>query len=304
MKLQDKLLSKPWKFSLHQFMFLSKQIYPNFKFKGNINLSTSPSDIIQIDQNDSSILVNGISLLGIQGALPIYYVDMIMNRQRNKDNALQDFLDIFNNQIINNTFKLKKKSTFALNTSKFPETSLGKIANAIGLGELHNSNSIMREICTTMPILFWSQQSPNNLVYIIQRFLEDAKVKCEQFIGKWVKIENSDQTILKSNCKKPNLGRKFLGKNFWNARHGIKIIITTKSLELYSKLLPDQALRQDLLAIINSYVPYNIKCQIKLELEYESQPQLFLGKRSILSYFSWLNTGACTYEQLSNHSTA
>ncbi|QEK38077.1 type VI secretion system baseplate subunit TssG [Candidatus Cytomitobacter indipagum] len=293
MNLEEKLISQPWKFSLHQFMFLSKQIDPNLKFKGNIDLSPSPSDIIEINQDERHVLVNGISLLGIQGALPIHYIDMIMNRKRKKDHALQDFLDIFNNKIINNTFDIKKKSVFSLSASKFQKTSSGRIANAIGLGELHNSNSITRELCTALPILFWSQKSPNNLIYILQSFLKDAKVECKQFIGKWIKIEEEDQTILRSNCKKPSLGLKFLGKRFWNSKHGIKIIITTKSLELYSKLLPNESFRKDLELIIKSYIPYNINFQIELNLIYKSQPTLLLGKQSILSYFSWLNNASC-----------
>ncbi|QEK38458.1 type VI secretion system baseplate subunit TssG [Candidatus Cytomitobacter primus] len=290
-KLNNKLYQQPWKFSLHQFMYLASKINKPFKYTGNISLSISPSDVISVDQqNDvNKVCINGISLLGIQGSLPIYYINMMMDRKRNNDYALQDFLDIFNNKIIQNTFNIQKKSIFSLQNQKFYKTITGKVINSIGLGELHNTNKTMRNICTALPILFWSQKSPSNLVRILESFLEDTKVKCEQFIGKWMKIHHSDQTILSSNCTKPNLGSKFLGKKFWNAKHGIKIIINTKSKELYTKLLPNKPLRSDIEFLINSYIPFNIKFQLKLHLEYESQPTLLLGRQSVLSYFSWLN---------------
>ncbi len=296
MNLIQDIYNTPWQFSLHQFMFLTKKLKDknkkiNFKFRSTVDMSISPSDIksIKHHENTNEIFINGVSLLGVQGALPIYYINTAMDRKRKKDHALEEFLDIFNNKVIQNTYLIKKKSSFCFTNTKLNNTTIGKISNAIGVGVLNNQNKVTRDISTAFPILYWSQRTPQNLQYLLEAFLKNAKVSYKQFIGKWIKIAKNDMTILKSDCSKASLGRKFLGKTFWNGNHGIKLNITTRSKTLYSKILPGGEMRKDLEILIKSYIPFHLHFSIDLKLEYESQPKLRLGNQSILSYFSWLN---------------
>ncbi len=298
MNLTNTLYKSPWKFSLHQFIFLIDQIYHKnnikYKFKGIVDMSASHSDIHSIVKTNNmyEISINSISLLGIQGALPIHYINMAIDRKREKDHALEDFLNVFNHKIIKNTYLMKRKSSFCFSNTNLYNTNLGKIINSIGIGKLNNKYQITKNASTLFPIMFWSQRTPQKLKCMLEMFLKNAKVSCNQFIGKWIKISQSDCSTLKSDCSMPNLGRKFLGKKFWHTTYGIKIIIQTTSQELYNRLLPKQIMRKDLELLINSYIPFNLHFSIYVNLNYDVKPKLELGNKSILAYSTWLNKGS------------
>ncbi|USO00595.1 MAG: type VI secretion system baseplate subunit TssG [Alphaproteobacteria bacterium] len=295
MNLHNRLTKYPWKFSLNQFVFLTIQNNATDEsqtiFECNNTLSVTSSDVISVKniKNTNHVTVNSVSLTGIQGPLPIYYFDLIAERNQNNDFALFDFFNMFNNRVVLNVFNITKKSTPCLENTKLINTTLGYIINSIGLGEVTNYFPLLKQISTYFPILFWSQRSPQNLIYILESFIPGSKIKCNQFVGQWLKINPDSQTTLRTKCNKSGL--QLLGKRFWHINNGIELIITLKSIQTYKQILPNQPLRKELELIIKAYMPYNIKFHIKLKLDYEKQPKLYLTKESaVLSYLNWLNT--------------
>ncbi|QEK39138.1 type VI secretion system baseplate subunit TssG [Candidatus Nesciobacter abundans] len=313
------LIKSPWNFSVHQAIFLlesyQKKNPKDIKeivFKGSVEMSVNSSDIKSISYDKKrkriEMIVNNVSMLGIQGALPLFYIHKFINDGKEKDHVFKDFLDIFNNKIIENTYKIAQRGNVSIcNPQNKRDHVINKVLESIGSTKPY-VNSYINNISRYVSAAFWKQK--HNKFQLKRIILSFLNYKCDvavfQFKGKWEYIndedvfsfdkvtrrhvENKGYCLGYSDAPGRSFGTTFLGKRFLDNTYGIDILITIHSLDLYKKLMHGKRLRSQIIKLIKSYVPFDLNFSIKLNLKKESRPDALLGEDCILGELSWLNS--------------
>ena len=68
----------------------------------------------------ADMIVNFFGLAGIQGPLPDWVTELVIDRGRYRDSALRDFLDLFNHRLISMLYRARKKYRPALDHTPPP----------------------------------------------------------------------------------------------------------------------------------------------------------------------------------------
>ena len=120
-----KIETAPWRFDFFQLVRLLEREHSknalsevgNFtpansealRFKTNPHLNFEPAPVKSVkpasEKNYKKIETNFWGLNGSSGTLPFHYSDLILQRMRNNDHALRDFLDIFNHRSLSLFYK-------------------------------------------------------------------------------------------------------------------------------------------------------------------------------------------------------
>jgi hypothetical protein len=83
-----------------------------------------------------------MGIAGIQGPLPFPYTEMLIQRERNGDASLKDFLDVFNHRLISILHRIRKQYLISLNACTPEKTEIAVGLRALlGLGQDFSSRS-------------------------------------------------------------------------------------------------------------------------------------------------------------------
>jgi type VI secretion system protein ImpH len=224
-----------------------------------------PGDEIQslesiIDEDGNSqwrLLINLIGLTGAMGVLPYHYTEMILGRQRRKDNNLDQFFNLFNHRIASLLYKSEVKYSLPLqyersrlfatrkNNYSAPTNAL---LSLIGMG----SEKLQNRLYTNDESLLYygglfSQKirTVGNLRQIIRAHF-NIPVQINQFVGQWCEMIADVRTRLADidNPKGCNacLGRNvILGKRGWFSQGKIQIVLGPLNKSQLNKFAPGKS---------------------------------------------------------------
>ena len=86
------------------------------RLKAEPSLAYPASELTNITADDASpdeLEVAFLGLFGPNGALPLHYTQLVIDRSRHKDNALRDFLNIFNHRWLSLFYRAWEKTHYA-----------------------------------------------------------------------------------------------------------------------------------------------------------------------------------------------
>jgi len=129
--LGELLCNEPYRFGFFQAVRLLERLYPErqpvgfdappmreaTRFHAHLSMSFPASEIydLAIDptgRRPADMVVTFIGLTGPMAALPRYYTETLLERVRQKDYTLRDFLDLFNHRLISLFFRAWDKYHF------------------------------------------------------------------------------------------------------------------------------------------------------------------------------------------------
>ena len=243
-----------------------------------------------------AIQVNFMGLAGAHGPLPPPYTELIIERVWKKDNALRDFLDIFNHQLVSLFYRARKVQRLGVETyipwqSRFADHLFALMG--LGTPGLRNRLPIKDH-----PLLFYAglfvhqSRSLSALENLLADFFQ-IEVVSEPFIGQWQDLPDDEYTFLGINQQNQVLGRTtVLGTRIWDQQGKFGLHLGPLSLKQFKDFLPTGTGFKPLCEITRFFVGPELDFEINLILKKEEIPQTQLSHHDggALGWTSWLKT--------------
>lgn len=274
----------------------------SFKSLPALDFPVSPLNEIQHLKNkkntDQFIIEQSImALAGQSGVLPDHVTELILQRLDQKDSSLSDFLDLFNNHLIHLFVNTWRKSHFYVNYELNSEqiqhdTTLSLLLAITG----QNQFALKQQQIPVESLIYYSGllskniRSAEGLQLILQDYF-NLPITIASFVGKWIDVEQSQQTKVGKVRHYNQLGvDTMIGKRIWHVQNYFEIIIGPLNYSSYERLLPNGDMLKALDSFAKFYCGLELQFSIRLLLHYNQVPLPQLRNKTALrlGWNSWL----------------
>ncbi|MBS0271590.1 MAG: type VI secretion system baseplate subunit TssG [Proteobacteria bacterium] len=313
---EDVLLNEPYRFEFHQAIKLLEYLNPKampfgetvnnqdevVTVKSRVYLESISSDIYSLEnlsleptssQYAPPILnINFMGIAGIQGPLPFPYTEMIIQRIRNEDSSLKEFLDIFNHRLASILHRTRKQYLISLNTLTPEKTDIAEGLKAfLGVDQpsLENRLHVPDRSLLDYAGIYWTRpHSARGLESILKSYF-NIPTHVEKCVGKWRPISKNQQTHIGRKGQWQKLGNgAALGTRAWDQQNHFCLHLGPLTQEQLDTFLPMGRGYKRLIDLTRLYVGALIDFSIKYITEHP--PASHLKEKSYLGWRSWLGS--------------
>jgi len=315
-EIEEELRREPYSFDFFQALRLLERLRPGkntvgqfakpesevARFSAHPSLVFPASQIQEAEWPESGpvrMKVNFMGLTGPQGVLPNPYTSLIIERQREGDTSLRDFLDIFNHRIISLFYRAWRKYRFDVACEQGERELFSRhLLSLLGLG---TDGMRDRQRVPDDSLIYYAgllSQRPRS-AQALQQILADyfeVPVAIEQFSGGWYRLDPETQCRLsEGNDESGELGfGAVVGDEMWSQQSRVRIVIGPLTLERYADFLPDGHSFEPLRSWVQFFSSDEWDFELKLILEREQVPACTLGAEGVsapqLGWVSWVKT--------------
>jgi type VI secretion system protein ImpH len=272
------------------------------RFSSRTSLAFPPSeihDLQHVEDGPEEMLVEFMGMCAAISVMPNTYTEFLIERAREKDHAMEDFLNIFNHRMISFFYRGWEKYRFFIEYEKTGEDPLFfRLLDILGLGTsgLRRRTGIPDESYLNYAgLLARHVRSAASLQQILEDYFR-VQVRIEQFAGTWRKLSGENQTCFSGmNVASERLGEGTIaGDEVWDHHGRIRIELGPMPFEQYVKFLPGNEAYHELVAWLKFYSNGSYESEVRLALAREGVPACELGlggeRRPQLGFVSWLKT--------------
>lgn len=315
-EVEEKLRRKPYIFDFFQALRLLERFRPEKKpvgqfvppedevahFRAHPSLAFPASQIQEAEWPEDGpvrMLVNFMGMIGPEGVLPNPFTSLIIERQREGDNTLRDFLDIFNHRIISLFYRAWRKYRFDVAYERGERDLFSRhLLSLLGLGTegMRDRQTVSDDLLIYYSgLLAQRPRSAQALQQILSDYF-DVPVAIEQFSGGWYRLDPETQCRLaEENTDSGELGfGAVVGDEMWNQQSRVRIVFGPLSLERYADFLPDGQSFKPLQSWVRFFSNNEWDFELKLILDREQVPACSLGADGItgpqLGWVSWVKS--------------
>jgi type VI secretion system protein ImpH len=315
-EIEEKLRREPYTFDFFQALRLLERFRPEKKsvgqfvqpeaevahFRAHPSLAFPASQIQEAEWPEDGpvrMLVNFMGLIGPEGVLPNPYTSLIIERQREGDNSLRDFLDIFNHRIISLFYRAWRKYRIDVAYERGERDRFSRqLLSLLGLGTdgMRDRQTVSDELLIYYAgLLGQHPRSAQALQQILSDYF-DVPVAIEQFSGGWYRLDRETQCrVSDENTDSGELGfGAVVGDEMWNQQSRVRIVIGPLTLDRYADFLPDGQSFEPLRGWVRFFSNDEWDFEVKLILEREQVPACTLGADGIsgpqLGWVSWVKS--------------
>ena len=299
-RLLERLL--PLRAPVGRFVSPSKEVV-RFSAHASMPFPASQIQTVEWPQDAGAapcVVINFMGLAGPSGLLPLYYTELIVERLRQKDRALRDFLDLFHHRMISLFYQAWEKYRFTIAYERGERDRFSHhLMDLIGLGTRRLENLLAARDDS---LLFYSGMLGlhTRSAAVLQRILWDyfdVPVEIEQFVGAWHRLEASNLCHFEGESESEQLGGgAIVGDEIWNQQAGVRIKLGPLSLPQYLDFLPSGTAYGPLKALAKFTSRAEIDFEVQLILKKEDVPPCELGVGEAaaprLGWTSWAKTQA------------
>ncbi len=258
------------------------------KFSSQVSLGYPTSDVFDVKEGvdghaGHNVKVGFMGLAGVNGALPSYYSEFILQRQRAKDTAMRDFYDLFNHRAISLFYRAWQKYRLPQSYESYQVHGQGKRVDPITnsllalVGRRITSSDTLDSIRDAEKLLFYggvyasSQNSPIALAKLLTDCFK-VPVEIEQFVGEWGELYEDDYVVLGSskgrNGQNNQLGvNSIIGKRVYCVESRVRIVIGPLDNDEFQTIKPGSAGLHALCEFARQYMGPNIHFDLKMVLD-------------------------------------
>jgi type VI secretion system protein ImpH len=243
--------------------------------------------------------VNFMGLDGPLGVLPYAYSELILERLRQKDAALRDFLDVFNHRIVSLFYQAWEKHRF---TVAYERGELDRFSHhlldLIGLGTAHLQDR--QQVADDSLIYYCGLLGLNTRsAAALEQILADyfgAPVEVEQFVGAWQELDESGLCRVGGESgPSEQLGcGAVVGDEIWDQQSRVRIRLGPLTIAQYRSFLPGGAAWDELRAITRFFTRGEFDVEAQFVLRREDVPPCELGQETAeaprLGWSSWIRS--------------
>lgn len=244
------------------------------------------------------LLINFMGLTGPSGVLPLYYTGLIVERVRQKDTTLREFLDIFNHRMVSLFYQAWEKYRFSVAFERRERDRFSHhLMDLVGMGTKmldHRLTVRDRSLLFYSGLLSMRARSAAALQRIIWDYFE-VPVQIEQFVGAWHALDEPDLCRFEDETPSEQLGGgAIVGDEIWNQQSGVRIKLGPMSLRQYVDFLPSGSAHAPLKSLATFVGRGELDFEVQLILKKEEVPacELQFGDDSAprLGWTSWAKT--------------
>jgi type VI secretion system protein ImpH len=244
--------------------------------------------------------VNVLGLAGATGPLPHAITELLISRTFRGDDALRDFLDIFNHRLISLLYRARKKYRPALGADTPDSGRMARVLYSfVGLGTPHLANRLDvpdRSLLSHAGVFVDRYRSTSGLVRMLEHAFGVA-VDVSPFHGRWETIDDQDVTRL--GRRNQRLGDSaVLGGRVWNAAASFEVQLGPLSLRKFLAFLPTGHAYLAVVSAVRFYTRHELGFKLRLALKGSDVPKLRLGTEhgAHLGWTTWLRTRPLEYD--------
>ncbi|MFT5429601.1 MAG: type VI secretion system protein ImpH [Myxococcota bacterium] len=244
----------------------------------------------------ADMLVTFLGVAGVSGPLPLSFTEMLMERDRDRDYAMRDLLDVFNHRIASLLHRVHTACRLRLQRGRVEHQGVGMMLSALsGLG-IHATKRRLKirdgALLLYAGILNKRPAPVSGLRAILQDYFQ-ANVHIEPFQGRWCRLDNEQRTMLGTPGQANELGfDTMLGQRYWDQEAAFNLRIGPMSRQLLEDFLPGGPAFEHLDELVRLYVGPHASFGLELVLSSSEVPQAQLSSEngSRLGWTSWLGT--------------
>ncbi|RKZ70427.1 MAG: type VI secretion system baseplate subunit TssG [Gammaproteobacteria bacterium] len=287
----------------------------SLRFKINQSLAFPSSEIKSINRIDKKsavsqwqMVVNLMGLTGSMGVLPFHYTELILKRQKQKDNSMEHFFDLFNHRILSLFFQASVKYNLPLqyerhrlhNSTKRPQEQQTRVLlSLIGMGTEGLANRLYTKdesLVYYSGLLSQQVRTSTGLKQILRSHF-GIPVEIDQFIGQWKNLINDVRTRLAdfnhpSGCN-ACLGRSaMIGRKAWFAQGKIRIILGPLNRQQLNQFAPGTYTLKALNELVRMYLGMENDYEFIIRTKKSEIPehiQLSKNTPPIIGWNTWLS---------------
>jgi len=303
-----RLAAEPTAFEFFQAVRLLGRLYPERAPVGGFGApaeevfpASEVQDLELAGKGPARLRVNIMGLIGPLGVLPYHYTQLVAERLRARDRALQGFLGIFEHRMISLFYRAWEKQRFTVGYERDRAERLTEhFLDLVGLG--------LAGARGRMPIpdeafIYYSgalapqPRSAAALQAVLQDFF-DVPVQVEQFIGGWYPLAPGTQCSLGSEAgasDQVGLGA-VVGDEVWDEQARVRLRVGPLTRERYEQFLPTGAAYPLLRALTRFFSHDQFDFELQLVLARDEVPPCTVGaggeESTSLGWGTWLRTEA------------
>ena len=253
--------------------------------------------------------LNLIGLSGSMGVLPYHYSELILERQKHKDDNLEHFLNLFNHRTASLLFQASVKYRLPLqyerndlhrSNRKQTSSQTQALLSLIGLGDdsLRHRQYTKDESLLYFGGLFNQKiRTAGNLRQILCRHF-NIPIEVNQFVGQWREMIDDVRSRLPdiehpSGCN-ARLGRSaMLGKSGWFSQGKIHIVLGPLNNKQLKKFTPGSSSLTALNELVRMYVGMEYDYDFIIRIHKDDIPdKSCLNKHDapIIGWNTWLRS--------------
>jgi type VI secretion system protein ImpH len=315
------LFDESYRFDFFQAVRLMGRIYPDrvpvgldgpssdetARFRSRVALQFPPSHIYRIKgdhahgssgapSEPTRIEVAFMGLTGPLGVLPSPYTELLIERTRHKDDALWEFLDLFNHRLISLFYRAWEKYRFAVAYERGRDDQFTfSLFDIIGMGTrgLRGRMSVPDEALLFYGGLIAQQPHSAGAIEAILGDYFGVGARIEQFWGQWLKLDEDNLTRLGS--ANSELGTNTIaGSRVWDNQSKFRLKIGPMTLKKFTEFLPTGGSFKPAVELTRLLAGNELDFDIQLVLKAEEVPRLVSTtrgrRRPMLGWTSWLKT--------------
>ena len=247
------------------------------------------------------VTINFMGLFGPSGLLPLYYTGLIVERLRQKDYALRDFLDIFNHRMAGLFYRAWEKYRFTIAYERGggeQDRFSHHLMDLVGLGTqgLARRLGVLDDSLLYYGGLLSLHSRPTAALQRILWDYFDVPVEIEQFVGSWRRLDQPNQCAVgmeSGASEQLGLGA-IAGDAIWDQQYGARIKLGPLTLEQYLDFLPSGTAHDPLKSLANFIGRGEIDFEVQLILRKQDVPECEIGapEPPRLGWTSWAKTQA------------
>ena len=277
------------------------------RFRVKKGFAFPPSDISGLkgpaEDQPPSMEVAFLGLTGPSGVLPNWYTQLILERDRDKDRTLADFLDLFHHRLITLFYLAWKKHRFPENYRPGANDRLSRyLLSLSGLGTpgLTAMIGLPEEALTFYSGLLSRPVASSTSIESAVAYFVDAPVRVEQFIERIVDLEPPDQTQL--GVGNATLGDDAIcGSQVWESQTKFRVHLGPVGKGKFARLMPTGDLLVPIFSLVRYMVGIEYEFEIRIYLQKRDVPLCQLGTEgpdaSMLGWTTWVSSPGYKYEE-------
>lgn len=262
------------------------------------SLSFPPSDIQELSTEAAPHLMNVtfLGLTGPNGAMPHSFTALLEERERAKDYAPRDFLNLFHHRLVSLFFRAWKKHRFPL---EFESTLRRRFDLCLlALGGLATPGLQERMEVEDSSVAFYAglmglaPRSATALEQILADYF-DADVEVIPFAGAWYRLDEDNQCRFEDSLSGADqLGFAVAGDEVWDPPSRVRIRVGPLSMNRYREFLPGESAYRKLAEMVRFFSRGEVEFELQLVLDREEVPasDLAQGETLSLGWTTWMKS--------------
>ena len=255
------------------------------RFSQEISLRFAPSTLHSIRRSEAGqfeVDVRFFGLCGPQGPMPMFVSEEAIRRRLDeKDTALDEFLDIFNDRMIAHFYRAWAIHQFCVAADAGAVERFDRYVGSLagfGVAEERARGSIGAGAKLHYTGLLRLETKPAGSLEALLADDLDATVQLEPFVGRWVDIPVPMRCRLGDASYGTRLGvSAVVGERAWEVRQRFGLRVGPIDYEKFRRLLPGAALQKRMAEWVFLFNGSEFACEATLVLRADEVPPPILG---------------------------